>query len=488
MASVFRRVRTSAIPDGARILETIKPIPKAAKVIAGVASWIDRNGIEVGGAVTPDGTRYIARQARWVDGNGVEHDSPVVPEGGRIVHGIDPNYSAKYRDGSGKWVRKSTGTSDKDSAQRIAKQWEADAKLRREGVIDDKQAKQATESKRSIAEQLDAYVAHLATKAGTEKHRNRVKMHINEFATYGKWKTIRDIDGDSVEKHAETMLKSGASTRTVQARLRSVKSFTRWLADRHKIHFDPLRGIKPPSPEADRRVVRRMLLPVEWRWLREATLGRESYGLTGGERVLIYETAIQTGLRCSELAGLTVGKAVLDGDTPHLICRAAGTKNRKAAKQYIDQTLAGEIRKHIEGRAGNQAVFDIPVWDTAPMIQDDLNAARSEWLKAGGDASNADFLSPVNSEGEVLDFHALRHTCGAWLAIASEHPKVIQTIMRHSTITLTMDTYGHLFPGSEAAAVVTLSKVMRDAAMVPNMVPKPESEEKPAGKKKLKTA
>lgn len=33
------------------------------------------------------------------------------------------------------------------------------------------------------------------------------------------------------------------------------------------------------------------------------------------------------------------------------------------------------------------------------------------------------------------------------------HPKTIQTVMRHSTITLTMDTYGHLFKGQESAAV-----------------------------------
>ena len=33
------------------------------------------------------------------------------------------------------------------------------------------------------------------------------------------------------------------------------------------------------------------------------------------------------------------------------------------------------------------------------------------------------------------------------------HPKVVQAMMRHGTITLTMDTYGHLFPGQEADAV-----------------------------------
>ena len=66
----------------------------------------------------------------------------------------------------------------------------------------------------------------------------------------------------------------------------------------------------------------------------------------------------------------------------------------------------------------------------------------------------------MNHEGELLDFHALRHTCGAWLAKAGVHPKVVQTVMRHSTITLTYDHYGHLFPGQEADAVSRLADVM----------------------------
>ena len=75
----------------------------------------------------------------------------------------------------------------------------------------------------------------------------------------------------------------------------------------------------------------------------------------------------------------------------------------------------------------------------------------------------SDFLNPKSHEGEVLDFHALRHTCGAWLAMAGEHPKVIQSVMRHSVITLTMDTYGHLFPGQEADAVGKMRGIMGPA-------------------------
>ena len=46
--------------------------------------------------------------------------------------------------------------------------------------------------------------------------------------------------------------------------------------------------------------------------------------------------------------------------------------------------------------------------------------------------------------------------------MAGEHPKVIQTVMRHSSITLTMDTYGHLFPGQEADAANRFSEMLND--------------------------
>jgi integrase len=40
------------------------------------------------------------------------------------------------------------------------------------------------------------------------------------------------------------------------------------------------------------------------------------------------------------------------------------------------------------------------------------------------------------------------------MAIANVHVKQIQSVMRHSAITLTMDTYGHLLPDATAEAVI----------------------------------
>jgi len=105
--------------------------------------------------------------------------------------------------------------------------------------------------------------------------------------------------------------------------------------------------------------------------------------------------------------------------------------------------------------------------DVARMLRADLADAREAWLddanrdpKEYARRKQSDFLLETNQEGEVLDFHALRHTCGAWLAMTGAHPKVVQTVMRHSTITLTMDTYGHLFPGQEADAISRLPDML----------------------------
>ena len=63
------------------------------------------------------------------------------------------------------------------------------------------------------------------------------------------------------------------------------------------------------------------------------------------------------------------------------------------------------------------------------------------------------FLAYVDAAGCYADFHALRHTCGSLLAASGCHVKVAQSIMRHSTIDLTMSRYTHVYAGQEADAV-----------------------------------
>ena len=174
--------------------------------------------------------------------------------------------------------------------------------------------------------------------------------------------------------------------------------------------------------------------------------------------------------RSNELRSLTRGQRYFDSDPPYLTCKAGSTKNWKDARQYIQPELAASLQAQITTKAPQAPVFSLPHESKlAQMLRDDLTEARKRWLSKAKDdpqeyaqRQQSDFLVDANHEGEVVDFHSLRHTCGAWLAMTGAHPKVVQQVMRHQSITLTMDTYGHLFPGQEADAVAQLRDLLVD--------------------------
>jgi integrase len=62
-------------------------------------------------------------------------------------------------------------------------------------------------------------------------------------------------------------------------------------------------------------------------------------------------------------------------------------------------------------------------------------------------------LEHAGFEGENFTFHTLRHTFASALCNKREYPKVIQSLLGHSSITQTMDTYSHLMEGMGNSAV-----------------------------------
>src|SRR3954453_18373013 len=52
----------------------------------------------------------------------------------------------------------------------------------------------------------------------------------------------------------------------------------------------------------------------------------------------------------------------------------------------------------------------------------------------------------------AITLHECRHTFASLMIAAGVNAKALQTFMGHSSITETLDRYGHLMPGSEGAA------------------------------------
>ena len=59
---------------------------------------------------------------------------------------------------------------------------------------------------------------------------------------------------------------------------------------------------------------------------------------------------------------------------------------------------------------------------------------------------NNHFRPAMAKAGVKCRVHDLRHTSVALAIAAGAHPKAIQSRMGHSSINVTLDRYGHLFP------------------------------------------
>lgn len=116
-----------------------------------------------------------------------------------------------------------------------------------------------------------------------------------------------------------------------------------------------------------------------------------------------------------------------------------------AQKWYLEFRDHRQTNRRLAGFTSKSApaapLFRLPHPDTmVDMLRVDLDAADIAY----------------EQDGKFADMHALRHTCGTWLAAAGVHPKVMQRILRHSTIALTLDRYTHAFKSDEAAAIAKL--------------------------------
>ena len=180
----------------------------------------------------------------------------------------------------------------------------------------------------------------------SERHIKSTLFLIREVCTAANFEKPSDITADGLNRIMADIKAAACRPGPGQARVVAMKAFTRWLADHAKLSHDPLRSVKRPSVKTDRRLRRRMLLPAEWPYLRAATLASGPRdGMNPLERVALYATAIQTGLRSNGVAvSLTKSDLYLAGEKPYVRCKAEDTKNSQEARQYIQVDLAEELR------------------------------------------------------------------------------------------------------------------------------------------------
>jgi integrase len=69
----------------------------------------------------------------------------------------------------------------------------------------------------------------------------------------------------------------------------------------------------------------------------------------------------------------------------------------------------------------------------------------------------------VAAELAPIGLHELRHSCASIFIAAGVNAKALSTYLGHASISITLDRYGHLMPGSEDEAVALVDDYIERA-------------------------
>ncbi len=248
-------------------------------------------------------------------------------------------------------------------------------------------------------------------------------------------KRLSRLQRPELQRWADGLVAQGRSPSTVRNIVAALRALIGFGEVRGWVHLNPCNGLRLPSGENARDRIatpsEAMALIAAMQPKDRATLGFAVYG----------------GLRLGELLALDVAAVDLEGGWIH-VHRSwdkgaklfVATKSRKPRKVPIIDKLAVLLADHfvLLNHPSSGLLFpsaNNPDWPTDPGILRRRTHAR--WKKAG--------LQP-------LGFHEGRHTYASIAIAAGLNPKTLSTYLGHATITITLDRYGHLMPGSEVEA------------------------------------
>ena len=218
-------------------------------------------------------------------------------------------------------------------------------------------------------------------------------------------------------------------------------------------------GERPRSSHQRGSEEAKALSPAQVKALLTAARGKRNEAL--------YTVAVHTGLRQGELLGLKWADVDMDARSPKLSVRRSlkvteeglgfgPPKNRASSRSVpLNKPAVAALRAHKTRQ--NAEILATPIWrDNGLVFPNRVGKPINP-----SNLYNREYkplLKEAGLEGEGFTFHSLRHTFASGLCNKQEYPKVIQSLLGHSSITQTMDTYSHLMGGIGRDAVDNLDE------------------------------
>lgn len=265
---------------------------------------------------------------------------------------------------------------------------------------------------------------------------------LRRLAVFDIWQleTIRAAD---VEDHVFAVAQR--APRAAELMLDTLKMILRSAKERGQTIDEGVLRVRPPRRER-----------TEMRFLDWSEVERLAYETVEPYGNLV-RFACLTGMRQGELFALR--DRALDLDRATVVVEAGAREGKlvptKTAAGRRRVQLSGEamrvLREQLLARAPNELGLVFPTPGGAVWRKDNF---MSRVFRPAVRRAN---LAP-------LRFHDLRHTYAALMVAAGAHPKLLQAQLGHTSINVTLNTYGHLFPDAFADVGESLDRLVRATA------------------------
>jgi integrase/recombinase XerD len=275
--------------------------------------------------------------------------------------------------------------------------------------------------------EVEEMLSWLATEKG--RSANTLAAYRRDLRAYTAWLTEQGItlavvDEPVVTAYVHALRASGRAPASVARALVSVRSLHRFMADEGDSATDPSADVERPRVP---RGLPKALSEDEVEALLEAAVGEEP--LARRDRAIL-EVLYGTGLRISELVGLSMGDVDLDS----ALIRAFG-KGSKERVVPVGRHAIDALRRWL-GRGGR------------PLIEPDRWARRGDaeavFLNArGGRLSRQGAWGVVRRYGDLVGLsgklspHVLRHSCATHMLDHGADIRAVQELLGHASISTT---------------------------------------------------
>jgi len=215
----------------------------------------------------------------------------------------------------------------------------------------------------------------------------------------------------------------GNSVRTRNARLAAIHSLLRFAAPRHPEHAASIaRALAIPSKRCHRALVTYLTDPEV-----EALLGAcDQQTWTGRRDHALLLLAVQTGLRISELIGLTCRDVHL-GAGAHVACHGKGRKDRITP---LTATTIASLKTWTTERAGEPSDALFPTRQGQPLSRDAIEHRIALYTSKGAQSCPSLLRKQTSA-------HTLRHTAAMRLLHAGVDTSVIALWLGHEQVDTT---------------------------------------------------